>query len=353
MDKKVLNVVTVLSGIFSVIVCISLHFFPALHEKEVFAAEQEREIGNAHLIATSANPEDVVKMDENLNGQLEIGLPVSLEEKDLQIENDYITQTIYIRFANGVDDYFNAYTIRGSCDHIASLSYYKDGSDGVIALELNKVYELDKGYEPGRLYLNFLSPHEVYDKVVVIDAGHGGHAPGAIRMGVSEKNIDLAILKQVKKIFEDNSDGKYKIGVYYTRTTDTNPSFEQRVQLANKSDADLFISIHNNSESTGNFTGTSGTQVMFSESDTSELSSRKLAQICMKNVVASLGGTDKGLLKGDRIYIIRSSKVPVALIEVGFMTNYEELERLKSEACQKKAAEGIYNAVMEAFEEGY
>ncbi len=353
MDKKVLNIVTVLSGIFSVIICVSLYFFPALHEKEVLAAELEREIGNAHLVETSTNPEDVVKMEENLNAQLEIGLPAVLGEKELKIENDYLNQTIYIRFAGGVDDYFDEYTIRGSCDHIASLSYYKDGNEGVIVLELDKVYELDERYASGVLYLDFLSPHEVYDKVVVVDAGHGGHAPGAVRLGVSEKNIDLEILMQLKQIFEDEKDEKYKIGVYYTRTTDTNPSFEQRVQLANKSEADLFISIHNNSDSTGNFTSTSGTQVMFSESDTSKMSSRKLAQICMKNVVSAVDGTDKGLLKGDRIYIIRSSRVPVALIEVGFMTNYEELENLQSASYQKKAAEGIYNAVIEAFEEGY
>ena len=53
------------------------------------------------------------------------------------------------------------------------------------------------------------------------------------------------------------------------------------------------------------------------------------------------------------MYIIRTSKVPVALIEVGFMTNYDELDKLKSPKYQKKAAQGIYNAIMEAFEEGY
>ena len=77
------------------------------------------------------------------------------------------------------------------------------------------MFELEDSYEPGRLYLEFLSPHDVYDKVVVVDAGHGGHAPGAVRLGISEKNIDLAILKQVKKLFDDGPDN---IGVYYTRT---------------------------------------------------------------------------------------------------------------------------------------
>ena len=65
---------------------------------------------------------------------------------------------MYVRFSGGVDDYFETYAIRGSCDHIASLSYYKDGTDGVIALELDQVFELEDSYEPGRLYLEFLGP---------------------------------------------------------------------------------------------------------------------------------------------------------------------------------------------------
>ena len=92
---------------------------------------------------------------------------------------------------------------------------------------------------------------------------------------------------------------------------------------------------------------------MYSQSDDSELSSKKLAQICLDNVSDTLGSRKRGLLKGDNIYIIRSSEVPVALIEVGFMTNRDELENLVSEDYQQKAAQGIYNAVMEAFEEGY
>ena len=77
------------------------------------------------------------------------------------------------------------------------------------------------------------------------------------------------------------------------------------------------------------------------------------AEICLKNVVDTTGSENRGLLKGDSIYIIRTSKVPVALIEVGFMTNYKELDLLNSTSYQKKAAEGIYNAINEAFQEGY
>ena len=58
-------------------------------------------------------------------------------------------------------------------------------------------------------------------------------------------------------------------------------------------------------------------------------------------------------MEGDSIYIIRTSEVPVALIEVGFMTNKDELEKLNSDVYQRETAEGVYQAVLRAFEEGY
>lgn len=195
-----------------------------------------------------------------------------------------------------------------------------------------------------------MTPQEVYDKVVVIDAGHGGRAPGANETGVNEKEIDLDIVLQLKKILDEDD---HNIGVYYTRTDDSNPTFDQRVQLANKSDADLFISVHNNSTNSGRMSSANGTAVMYNESDESELGSKRLAQICLEEVTGQLQSRNRGLVEGDSIYIIRTSKVPVALIEVGFMTNQQELDLLRSEDYQKKAALGIYHAILRAFEEGY
>ena len=185
--------------------------------------------------------------------------------------------------------------------------------------------------------------------MVVIDAGHGGRAPGATKQGVNEKDIDLAIVLQLKKILEEQGQN---IGVYYTRTDDSNPTFDQRVQLANKSDADLFISIHNNSTGNGRMSSASGTAVMYDESDETGMS-QKLAEICAKEVTDEIGSRNRGIIEGDSIYIIRTSDVPVALIEVGFMTNKEELRLLCSEDYQEKTATGIYKAILQAFEEGF
>lgn len=353
MDEKVLRCITVLAGGLTIFVCVCLYFFPDVHAKAVLAAENQRqeEYGAGTDLIGANQVDAVVEQDQGMGAQLKIELPQGLSDEQIKIQNDYVTQTVYIRFEKGVNDYFAEYSIRGSSDHIAALSYYKDGTDGVIALVLDQVYELVAEYNSGSLYLDFLDPHDVYDKIVVVDAGHGGRAPGAVKQGVSEKNIDLAIALELKRLFDEADDGS--IGVYYTRTTDANPTLDQRVQLANKTNADLFISIHNNSSASGSFTRTNGTQVMYSESDDSELSGRRFAQICLDNVVEALGSRRIGLLKGDSIYIIHNCEVPVALIEIGFMTNYEELDKLRDPEYQTKAAEGIYQAVMEAFEEGY
>lgn len=70
--------------------------------------------------------------------------------------------------------------------------------------------------------------------------------------------------------------------------------------------------------------------------------SKDFAQICLEEVTKSCGSVDKGLVAGNDIFIIRTAAVPVALIEVGFMTNEEELTKLNSNDYQKKVAEGIY-----------
>ncbi len=96
--------------------------------------------------------------------------------------------------------------------------------------------------------------------------------------------------------------------------------------------------------------GTKGTQVMYSETSAE---SEAFAAICLEEMTSALGSRNKGLVEGDSSYSIRTSEVPVALIEVGFMTNQEELDLLRTQEYQRQAAEGVYNAILRAFEEGY
>lgn len=351
MDKQVLKWTTAFVAMICIAFCGLSFFLPQIHEQSVLAAQE-----NFDLLDTKEstkyegqNPQDIVFDEENVGAQLKIELPPGIEMEDLRISNDYLTQTIYIKIPVDSEDYFADYSVRGSCDHIAAISYYREGAKGVISFSMDRVFELSQEYEEGYLYLDFVDPHEIFDKVIVVDAGHGGRAVGATKLGISEKDINLAIVLELKKLLDEDEN----IGVYYTRINDTNPTLDQRVALANRVEADLFISVHNNASSKGILTNEQGTQVLYSQSDTSQLSSKRLAQICLENVVDATGSNNMGLLKGDEIRIVRNSEVPVALIEAGFMSNREELELLNTQEYQQLVAEGIYEAIQQAFEEGY
>ena len=348
MEEKVLKAATVFLGCLTIVVCVSLSYFPELHARSVAAKENVEQV---HEESMGIQMKEIQEPEEELSAQLKIELPAQVTEEELQYENDYLNQIIYIRFPYGVSDYFSEYRMSGTCEHIAGLSYYMKDDMGVFEIHMDKVYELSTDFSEGELCVDFLETHQVYDKVVVVDAGHGSRAAGAVKQGAYEKNIDLAVALQLKKVFEEHPEEN--IGVYYTRLDDSNPTLDQRSKLANNADADLFISIHNNSSSSGKMSSLNGTQVLYSSVDHSEHTSKRFAQICLDNLCAALDSRSVGLMNGDDIYIIRTSNAPVALIEVGFMTNAKELELLQDEEYQYRAAQGIYSSITQAFEEGY
>lgn len=360
MEEKLIRVVTALVGVLAIITVTALFYLPDLHIKAEEAAAQ-REQKNAEiqdkmtglemLDYNTANAEKS-STEEDFSQQLRLELPDGVSKEDVTIEDSYITQTITITIPKADEEYLYDYPMIGKSDHIDNMTYESHGDEGVLEISLDEVFEVDSSFEGQYLYMDFLTPQEVYDKVVVIDAGHGSKAPGAVKQSINEKDIDLAIAMQLKAIFD--ADTEHKIGVYYTRTDDSNPSFDQRVQLANKSHADLFISIHNNSTKSGRFSSINGTAVMYDEQKADqELGTKHLAELCLEEVTGALGSANKGLVPGNDIYIIRKSEVPVALIEVGFMTNQQELANLNSPDYQKQAATGIYHAILRAIEEGY
>lgn len=275
--------------------------------------------------------------------QIRLALPQNVTSAGVSIDNYYVDKTIAITI-NGIGkDYFSKYPMRGNADNIVDVTYDSENLVGVIELVLDDVKEVQMTSEGEYIYLDFVDPHDIYDYVVVVDAGHGGNAPGASKMGVYEKDIDLDFVLELKKLF-DRTDKN--IGVYYTRTTDCNPAFDARVGLANDSDADVFLSIHNNSTASGRMSSISGTEVMYKGGDTSG-ESKKFASMCLDNLLSALGTKSKGTVVGDEVYIIRMSESPVALVEVGFMTNAHELEMLQNKEYQQKTAQALYDSIIE------
>lgn len=364
MEEKILKRTAIFLAAVSVLICATIFYFPGLGSasQELLTAIREYRTktkaerlnmtGLELLEYNNAQAQEEQEEEVSFSSQLRLELPLGVTGDELDVTEDYVTQTIDIRIPFADEEYFYEYPMLGKSDNIDTLTYESREGYGVVELVTSQVFELDTSYDEDYYYIDFLTPQEVYDKVVVIDAGHGGNAPGATKQGVYEKDIDLAIVLQVKELFDTSGDKS--IGVYYTRTEDTNPSFENRAGLANKSNADLFVSVHSNSTQSGRMSSINGTQVMYDEAkEDLEPGTKGWAQICLEEVVKMTGSSNKGLVEGNEIYIIRSSEVPVALIEVGFMTNQTELNNLRSKEYQAKVAQGIYNAIMRAFAEGY
>lgn len=227
------------------------------------------------------------------------------------------------------------------------VSYDEEAGIASMSITLNHLY-VPVLYEDERYYyIDLKRPKEVYDKVVVMDAGHGGKHPGTMsRDGAyMEKDFNLAIMKEVKKLM----DGQEEIKVYYTRLDDSSVYLRPRVNLANDVEADYFISIHNNAyENSSAY----GTEVLYNELHNAgkTVDSCKLAALCLEEITGLTGTRSRGVQMSSPTYIIGQSNVPVALIELGYLTNPDDLAMLQDEKNLVLAAQGIYNAIMRAYE---
>ncbi|SMP20178.1 N-acetylmuramoyl-L-alanine amidase family protein [Chryseobacterium profundimaris] len=241
-------------------------------------------------------------------------------------------------------------------------------------------------------FLLFLSINFIFSQkkfTIVLDAGHGGSDHGANRTyddigRIAEKDITLAITLKVGAMLEKNKDFK----VIYTRKIDEYPSLSDRTNLANRSRADLFISIHCNSSKRPTAYGTetfvqgpdqndTNLEVAKRENDVIFLDEKdkqtfgsydpsspeslialKLQQSKYLESSLLLGGlvednfvnkdkrTSRGVFQKN-LHVLRMNAMPSVLIETGFINHPEESHYLASDKGQNEIAESIYKAVID------
>jgi N-acetylmuramoyl-L-alanine amidase len=179
------------------------------------------------------------------------------------------------------------------------------------------------------------------DFKVVIDAGHGGNEPGASYYGESEKNLNLDITQRLLKLLTAQG-----IKVYMTREKDEFVGLYDRSGIANRLNADLLISIHNNAGKSS----TKGTMTLYNGNNVSrgKLTTKDLAQIIQKELVSELNSKDLGIIQRDKLAVLRTARMPAIIAEIGYMSNSDEIEKLKTEEYRQKSAEAIKNAVIKA-----
>lgn len=185
-------------------------------------------------------------------------------------------------------------------------------------------------------------------KNIVIDAGHGGWDPGKVATdGSKEKDINLEIAKKLQTYLEQS--GSF---VLTTRITDTALSeskrddLKQRKELANSSNIDLLISIHQNSFPSSSV---KGAQVFYYDGKDE---SKVLAE-CIQERLKSIDNTNNRVAKANSsYYLLKQTNIPAVIVECGFLSNLEEGELLKSEEYQEKIAWAIYCGILDYYNEG-
>lgn len=174
--------------------------------------------------------------------------------------------------------------------------------------------------------------------VVVLDAGHGGHDPGAIVGGVQEKDVVLAIALRVQSLALWNPNLK----VILTRSTDRYVDLPSRAALPDETGAALYLSIHANSNPDAK---RCGVETLVDTSRSATDPSFALARAVQDAVCRATGATNLGVRR-QSLYT-RQARVPAALVEVGYLTCAAERSRLTSASYQERIAHGILDGILD------
>lgn len=180
--------------------------------------------------------------------------------------------------------------------------------------------------------------HVLSKKVIVIDPGHGGTDPGAIGPRHEyEKFYTLDVSKRLQKLLAQK--GAF---VVLTRKQDINPGLSKRTVIANKNEADAFISIHFNSFIKSSVRGTETYYYKYKD--------KRLARHIQKQLIKDLNLKNLGI-KRARLYVLRNTHMPAALVEPAFLTNKYNLIKIKSPAFRQKIAQSLYQGILNYFVE--
>ena len=200
-------------------------------------------------------------------------------------------------------------------------------------------------------------PIPVTSRSVYIDAGHGGSETGASFYGVHEKSLNLRIATQVADKLRAQG-----YSVFETRRDDRTVDLHQRDDLPNELKTDIFVSIHHNAMPT-HLQGTArgiltlyhdrsidepGYTTLPHHTDQMLADGKRLAQLLQQGMVESTGGIDLGA-RPQNLHVTRTTDMPSALVELGFMDNWSDFKNITDSVYQAKMVDGLVRGINRYF----
>lgn len=278
-----------------------------------------------------------------------IPMPESVRAEEVTIENHYMDRELWVSIEpkemGDQAEFYESNGVYGNCDNVLDGHFEVEKHRLCLHFRLTDVYEYHSIFENNTLYVEFMTPKEAYERIIVIDPAYGAGDTGVTSQGIMAKDITLEVAKALKTKLDETD-----IKVYYTRMDDSNPSAADRVGLASATKADMLIRIEVSGAQSSKQYGTEA--VYNSRFFIPGFGSVELADLMEREVVTAISGKANGLLEAaETDEVINAATVPAAAIKVGYLTNGQEAILLQRQDYIGRIAEGIYQTVLKAYEE--
>lgn len=264
---------------------------------------------------------------------------LQIEPNEITIKDDYRNNQIEIDLKSHQGDLIKSGKIAGADSYISALNIV-NGATTKIKISEKYIQGIKVIEKENTIEFHLLKPREAYSKIVVLDVGHGGTDSGAVGNNVVEKSVNLKQALSVKELLEDEGD----IKVYMTREKDNGLKLSERTKFSNAINPHIFISFHNNSAGSN---AAQGSEVLYNPN--SKLS-KEAANIMLKHILEETKLTNRGIKARKDLYVLNNTSTPAILLEIGFVSNKQDADKLKDEAFNKRVAVAIKDGIDTLFD---
>ena len=275
---------------------------------------------------------------DDREGFLTVPVPEGTSVEDIRVESDYKEHMVRLMIPGVSEGFFGEHFFSGDLNNIDTFRYGFKTDGAVVELLSSGFYETELEIKGDKLFVALIPPHEKYDRIVVVDASHGGEDTGSVSYGVSEKDIAL----NVSLALERASEGR-DFHIYLTRTSDETVSAEQRNSLAEDTQADLFIGLHTDADPDTRVTH--GISAYYYEDTVKEL-----ADAIAEAVSDSTANDFKEASRRSSGRTVQNTDIKEVDLCLGYITNKRDALTAASDRFAERASEGMIAAIEKHFE---
>lgn len=272
--------------------------------------------------------------------QLTLSNVTGLSTSQIKVTDDYRNKKLIFDLGANYSTILKTSTLTINDGSLKSINISHTGTTK-ITIDTQKIYTYNISQSGNQVTLELIRPSQKFNQIVVLDIGHGGSDSGTIGNGLKEKDVNLNQGMALYHLLEADPN----IKVYMTRETDVYPTLQFRATLANEIEADLFVSIHNNSTTTPTV---QGAETLYFPS-TTDTRGKAIAQLVQNSLVNDSGMLNRGIKARSDLHVLNSTHMPAILIETGFLSNASDASRINTTSFINTWAKGVYNAIVQGF----